>query len=64
MPSLNERSHGVYAEGELFGQGLQSLTVNADIDTQIQTGSGIAPDDVPDAGVVWNTMISDDAGPR
>lgn len=61
-PDINELLHGAYAEGELSAQGLQSLTVNADIGTQIQAGLGIAPDDVPSAEVVLVTMMPDDSG--
>ncbi len=43
-PNINELLHGVYPAGELSTQGLQTLTVNADIGTQIEAGLGIAPD--------------------
>lgn len=61
-PNINELLHGAYAEGELSGQSLQTLTVNADIGTQIQAGLGVAPDDVPNAEVVLVTMMPDDSG--
>lgn len=62
VPNINELLHGAYAEGELSTQALQTLTVNADIGTQIQAGLGIAPDDVPSAEVVLVTMMPDDSG--
>ena len=58
----NELLHGAYAGGELSTQGLQTLTVNADIGTQIQAGLGIAPHDIPSAEVVLVTMMPDDSG--
>jgi hypothetical protein len=61
-PNINELLHSAHAEGELSTQGLQTLTVNADIGTQIQAGLGIAPDDVPSAEVVLVTMMPDDSG--
>ena len=43
---INSLLQGAHAEGELSAQGLQTLTVNADIGAQIQAGLGVAPDDL------------------
>ncbi len=61
-PNINALFQGAYAEGDLSTQGLQTLTVNADIGMQIQAGLGIAPDDVPSAEVLLVTMMPDDSG--
>jgi hypothetical protein len=57
MPNVNEWLQNAYAAGELSSQGLQTLSLNADIGSQIQAGLGIAPDDVPSAEVVLVTMM-------
>ncbi len=61
-PNINALFQGAYAEGDLSTQGLQTLTVNADIGMQIQAGLGISPDDVPSAEVLLVTMMPDDSG--
>lgn len=62
VPNISELLQSAYAEGELSTRGLQTLSVNADIGTQIQAGLGIALDDVPSAEVVLVTMMPDDSG--
>ncbi|ETX07789.1 hypothetical protein [Candidatus Entotheonella palauensis] len=61
-PNLNHLFQTAHAEGELSAQGLQTLTIQADMGSQIQAGLGIDPDDVPSAEVVLVTMMPDDSG--
>ncbi len=59
---INTLFQNAHTGGQLSSQGLQALTVQADIGAQIQAGLGIAPDDVPSADVVLVTMMPDDSG--
>ena len=61
-PNINQLFQTAHAAGDLSTQGLQALTIQADLGSQIQAGLGIAPDDVPSAEVVLVTMMPDDSG--
>lgn len=59
---IDELFRDAHAEGELSAEGLQVLTVGAEIAAQVESGLGVPPDDVPQSEVVLLTQMPDDSG--